>query len=300
MPVTTAAVPSRLSRLPLQAIGGGLTVVLLHVAGLSILLAAAESFALSAHQTTALIDGTFGVTALLCAGLTYLFRVPLVLGLDVTGVLFAVSLATTYSYPEVLGGLLVAGVLVTFIAALGFSSRLSTLIPAPIIFGTVAGAVMPFVVGIFTDTNETPAMIGLTVGAYLLARRFLPARIPAILPALAVGLIVAGLRGTLHGIDGWTFPTITMMAPAFSWQAVLSIAPVMTVLIVANANLVGIVYLRSEGYPHPNGRYMPLLVSRPSSGRWWGRSQSAWEHGRWRLWLARRLAHAGNATGPGT
>jgi len=242
----------RLSRLPLQAITSGLTIALLHLAGLSILLATAEVFMISAGQTTTLIVVIHGLTALLSTGLTFLFRLPLLLGLNATSLFFIISLAPTYSYQEVMGGVVLGGVLVVLVALLGLSARLTALIPAPIVFGTVAGAVLPFVVGIFTDLGAEPAMIGATLLAFLLARRFLSARFPAVLPALAVGALVALISDKLHGAnDPWSLPTLSTSGPTFSWQALVAIAPVVAILIAANSNLASIIYLRSQGYDPP-------------------------------------------------
>lgn len=253
MAIEGVAPPSgRSSIFPLQAITSGLTIALLHVAGLSILLATAEVFALSSAQTTTLIVVIHGLTALLSAGLTFLFRLPLLLGLNATSLFFIISLAPTYSYQEVMGGVFVGGMLVVLASLLDLSARLTTFIPAPIVFGTVAGAVLPFVVGIFTDLGSEPAMIGATVLAFLLARRILPTSIPAVLPALAAGALVALFSDKLHGAnDPWTLPTLSTPGPAFSWQALVAIAPVVAILIAANSNLASIIYLRSQGYEPP-------------------------------------------------
>lgn len=244
--------PGRLSHFPLQAITNGLTIALLHVAGLSIMLAAAEVFGISSRQTMTLIVVIHGFTALLSAGFTFYFRIPLVIGINATSLFFIISLASTFSYREVMGGVLVGGILVVLVAMLGLSARLTTLIPAPIVFGTVAGAVFPFVAGIFTDMTTEPAMIGSTVLAFLAARRLFSSRFPAVLPALAIGALVAFLSNKLDGAnEPWTLPTITTAWPVFSWHALLAIAPVVAILVSANANLASIIYLRSQGYDPP-------------------------------------------------
>lgn len=247
------------SRLPMQAISSGLTLALLFVTGISILLAGAESFGLSEQQTTSLVVVNFALCALPSLALALLLRQPILVGPNITSFLFVVSLATTYSYPEVLGAVLVGGLIVILVAMLGLADRISALVPAPIVFGTVAGAVMPFVVGIFTSMSDAPVMLGSTVAAWLLARRWLPPRIPPILPAMAVGFGVAGARGDLQRIDGWAFPTVTAVTPTFSWQAIVSIAPIVAIIIVASSNLAGIVYLRTQGY-HPPERILHLAT----------------------------------------
>lgn len=249
---SVARSPDRFSRLPVQAITSGLTIALLHVAGISILLAAADAFALSPGELTTLIIGGHGLTAILTAALTWLFRVPIIIGMSAFSLLFVMSLAPSYSYPEIMGGILVGGILIVLAAVLGLSTRLTTLVPTPIVFGLIAGALLQFAVGIFNDMADEPAMIGSTVLAWLVARRFLPAQLPAVLPALVVGVLVAATSGMLRGAtDPLALPAITTARPVFSWQAIISIAPVIAILVTANANLSTIVYLRSQGYEVP-------------------------------------------------
>ncbi len=249
---SVAQSPDRFSRLPLQAITSGLTIALLHVAGISILLAAAEAFALSSGELSTLIVGGHGLTAIWTVALTWLFRVPIIVGMSAFSLLFVMSLAPSYSYPEIMGGILVGGVLIVLAAVMGLSTRLTTLVPTPIVFGLIAGALLQFAVGIFNDMAVEPAMIGFTVLAWLVARRFLPAQLPAVLPALVVGVLVAAMSGMLRGArDPWSLPALTTAGPIFSWQAVVSIAPVVAILVSANANLGTIVYLRSQGFEVP-------------------------------------------------
>lgn len=244
--------PVRLGRLPLQAITSGLTIALLHVAAISVLLAAADAFALSARETTMLIVGAHGLTALLSVGMTLLYRMPMLIGLNATSLLFLMPLATSFSYQEMMGGVVAGGVLVVVVAFLGLSARLTALIPVPIVFGTVAGAILPFVIGIFDALAVEPVMIGLAFASFILARRVLPAHIPAVLPALLVGILVAGWDGMLRGArDPFALPMVSTAGPAFSWQAVVAIAPVVAILVSANANVASIIYMRSQGYDPP-------------------------------------------------
>jgi predicted benzoate:H+ symporter BenE len=82
------------------------------------------------------------------------------------------------------------------------------LIPVPIVNGVIAGAVLPFVVGVFSFIStadghvgiEVPIMVGTAVVAYLVGQRLLGTRLPAILPAFLAGLLVAGLTGQIGGV----------------------------------------------------------------------------------------------------
>jgi benzoate membrane transport protein len=88
-----------------------------------------------------------GLPGLLGLVLTIRYRQPLLL----TGNIFIASLDGRLSYPELVGASIVAGTSIVLLSALGLTGRLAAWIPAPIVLGLLAGAVMPFVSDIFTS-----------------------------------------------------------------------------------------------------------------------------------------------------
>jgi benzoate membrane transport protein len=253
MNATSLPSASRLSRLPVAALGSGVSVVLMVVSVFGIVLAAAETLGLTRPQTISLFIALHGLPAILGLALTALYRQPLMATYNFSGLLLLASAAGQYSYREIAGSVLVAGALVVLIGVFGLSARLAAVIPAPIVLAMLAAVVMPFVVRVFTDMASAPALIGLTVAGFLVARRVLSARIPAVLPALGIGLIVAGIQGDVHRFpDGWVMAIPSAGLPAWSWQAVIAISPVLAVFNAVNGNLAMSVYLRSVGYQPPS------------------------------------------------
>jgi predicted benzoate:H+ symporter BenE len=127
--------------------------------------------------------------------LTILYRQPLLLTGNIFVLIFIASLGGRLSYPELVGASITAGASVVLLGALGLTARLAVWIPAPIVLGLLAGAVMPFVSRIFTSLGDAPALVGGTILAYFVSRRVLGTRLPAILPALIAGLAIAALTG---------------------------------------------------------------------------------------------------------
>jgi benzoate membrane transport protein len=163
--------------------------------------------------------------------------------------IFLTALAPQYSYPQVLGGLIFAGLLVLLLGALGLSERMAALVPAPIVFGILAGSIMPFVVRVFTEMTHYPLLIGATLTAYVFGRRFLPPRVPAILPALLVAGLMAGLTGEIARVpDNWSLPVPAFTAPSFSWSAIISISPAIAIFVAVQSNLTTSIYLRSQNF----------------------------------------------------
>jgi benzoate membrane transport protein len=240
-------------RFPLEPIGAALPAILFGIGAISIPLAAAQSFGLSDGQTASLIIGLFGIPGVICLLIARVYRQPMLMAWHTSGLIFLTALSTQYSYPQVLGGMVVAGVLVLVFGVFGLSARMAALIPAPIVYGIVAGTMMPFVVRVFTEMTVYPLLIGSTVGTYVLARAYLPPTVPPVLPALLVCAGMALLTGAISGMPGpWALPSPEITVPAFSWQAIMSIAPVIAIFIGVQSNLTTSVYLRSQQYEPPD------------------------------------------------
>lgn len=236
----------------LPAFGVALSVVVIFVAVLSIPLATASDLGLSSGETVGWVMGIYGVSGALSLVLALWYRQPLLLTGNIFVLLFIASLGTQLSWPELVGAAMVAGAFVLLLGPLGLTDRLAAWLPAPIIYGLLAGAVLPFFRDLFTALGDAPLVVGATLGAYLVGRVALGPRLPAILPALIVGLGVAGLAGRFDAASTealWPAPAFT--APIFTLEAMLTASPVMLVLVTLQANVPSVVFLRAEDYRPP-------------------------------------------------
>ena len=142
-------------------------------------------------------------------------------------------------------------------------------IPAPIVHGLIAGAVMPFVVDVFTSLSttqggvrippETPLMVGAALLAYLVSPRLLGTRLPPILPAFLAGLLVAALTGQLGDFpSSFALPPLDVLRPTFSLSAIATATPVLVALMTVQSNIPSVIYLRSQGF-HPPERTINVV-----------------------------------------
>lgn len=242
----------------LPAAAAALSLAVIFVAVLSIPVNTAVDLGLSTDQAIAWIVALYGVPGVLGLVLSVRHRQPLLMTGNVFVLIFIASLGTEFSWPELVGASMTAGVVVLLLGPLGLTERLASWLPSPIVFGLLAGAVLPFVVDMFTAFGDEPAIVGGTMAVFLVARAALEPRIPAILPALIAGLLIAGLGGEFGSAPPdlhFSLPTLT--APEFSLDAILTVTPVMVVLITLQANIPSLVFLRDQGYEPPEG---PLNV----------------------------------------
>ena len=159
-----------------------------------------------------------------------------------TGNLFAIiffaSLGGEFTWSELVGASMLSGVVVVLIGVLGLAGPLARWITTPIMLGLLAGAVLPFIIDIFTALGDETLTVGSALVAYVLGRHFFSNRVPPVLPAIVIGLLVAGLVGKLGQIPSdRALPTPSITTPTFSLSSIATVTPVLTVLMTLQANL---------------------------------------------------------------
>jgi benzoate membrane transport protein len=251
-------------RRTLPALAAGFTIAIVFGAVLSIVLTAAgpDGMGLSDRRTGGWIALIYGLPMIPSLILTLRYRMPLLLTGNVFALIFFASLGDRIRFPELAGAAMLAGAIVLGTTILGLTGRLAAWIPAPIVQGLIAGAVMPFLVSVFSslstsdDTGRIPAeipiMVGSAVIAYLVGQRILGTRVPPILLAFLAGLVVAASTGQLGAFPSlFALPGLEIVRPQFSWTAIATVTPVLLALMTVQANVPSVIYLRSQGYRPP-------------------------------------------------
>lgn len=233
-----------------QPLGVGLAMVTLASSLIAVPLSAAGQLNLAAGQVTAWVISIYTIPCVLGVVLSLYFRLPLLLTGNIFVLIFIVSLQGRVPFAELAGASMVAGATVVAITALGLSEHVAQLIPEPVVVGLLAGSTLPFVAGIFTGMGSEPAVIGLAFLAFIVGKKYLDNRVPAIFLALVVGVGAAAILGKFGtGNTDGALPTLT--SPVFTWNAILTVAPVMVVLIVLQSNVPSLIFLQGEQYRPP-------------------------------------------------
>ena len=222
----------------LPAIGAAIRNIIIFITVLSIPLAAAQALELSAGETSSWILALYGLPGLLSLVLALRYRQPLLVTGNLFFIIFIRGLGGQLSFAEVMGASILAGAAVLLIGILGLTEWLAGWIPVPIMFGLLAGAVMPFLSDFFTALGGAPAVVGGTLLVYVVSRRLLGTRVPAILPALVTGVTVTSVSGQFGQVSeplSLSLPELTL--PVFSLSAILTATPVFVVLITLQSNL---------------------------------------------------------------
>src|SRR5262245_34328443 len=200
------------SRLPALIASIRVAIIFFAVLGIGLTAAGRYGPRLTVARTAGWTGERCGFPTAIRLVLTLRTRQPLLLTANIFAIIFVVSLGDQFAFPELVAAAILAGAVVLVASFFGLTGRIAAAIPAPIVYGLIAGAVMPFVVNIFTFLStsqdgarlpyDVPLMVGGALLAYLLSQRLFGERVPPILPAFIIGLLVAWLTGQLGA-----FPT---------------------------------------------------------------------------------------------
>lgn len=229
-----------------------LPMLIVFIAVLPVVLRAAQSLELTKAETASWILAAYSLPSALSLLLAFRFKQPLLLTGNLFAIIFVASLGGRFSFPQLIGGYILAGLAVAFISLLGLTGWLSRLIPSPVVFGLLAGAITPFITDLFSAVNSSPITVLSTLAAYLASRWALKDRLPPIVGALVIGTLVAAITGDLAPATApFSFPALTFTRPSFSARALATTVPVLLVLISIQSNLPSLVFLGAQSYQPP-------------------------------------------------
>ncbi|MFM7425546.1 MAG: benzoate/H(+) symporter BenE family transporter [Elainella sp.] len=185
-----------------------------------------------------------------CIGLSLRYRMPVVTAWSTPGAALLSTAAAGVTLPEAIGAFLVSGLLIALCGFTGWFERAMNRISVAIASGMLAGVLLRFGLDLFVSMKTQFTLAFAMFCVYLITRRFKPRY--AVISALAIGLIIAGLQGLLH------FETLSLqlarpvwVGPQFSLKALIGVALPLFVVTMASQNIPGVAVQRASGYNIP-------------------------------------------------
>ncbi len=185
-----------------------------------------------------------GVTGIL---LSWLSREPIITAWSTPAAAFLVTALTVTPYAEAVGAYLISAAAFVVLGLSGWFERVIRLIPPGVAAGLLAGILLQFGIRAFGGMGIDPLLAGSLILAYLVFKRF-SARYAV------VGILVLGLafllvqdRVDLSGLQlKLARPVFTM--PAFSLNALLSVALPLFLITLTGQYMPGMLVLRNDGF----------------------------------------------------
>jgi benzoate membrane transport protein len=215
-------------------------------------IAVSGQLGLSTAQTSSWIFIVWFSGAVATIWLSLRFRQPIPITWTIPGLVYLGTLADRFSFAEMVGANLVAGLLLVVLGMLGAGGAIMRWLPLPIVMGMFGGSILTYVIRMVTATVEDVAVAGTAVACYLIGRWIGNTRIPPVGLAVIGGGIAVALAGTVGGKPvEWTMPAFAIPDMTFSYSAVIAMSLPMVVLSMGLGNVQGIGFLLAQGYRVP-------------------------------------------------
>lgn len=226
----------------------GLISVIVNYGGTFILVFQAATVAGLSPQLTASwvwsISIGVGATGII---LSWMSREPIITAWSTPAAAFLVTALATTTYAEAVGAYLISAAAFVALGMSGWFERVIRLIPPGVAAGLLAGILLQFGIKALGGMSIDPLLAGLLIVAYVVLKRF-SARYAV------VGILVLGLafmlmqdRVDLSGLQlKLAAPVFTM--PAFSLNALLSVALPLFLITLTGQYMPGMLVLRNDGF----------------------------------------------------
>jgi benzoate membrane transport protein len=188
-------------------------------------------------------------------GAVYSLRtgLPIVMAWSTPGAALLVTALAGVPFPEAIGAFVLAAALTLACGLFGWIDPILRRIPGEVAAAMLAGVLLNFGMGIFTNVGKQPALVLAMCAAYLVCRRWAPRY--AVLVVMAVAVAMAAGLGLIQ-VDqlDWHLTEFVWTTPVFSMQAAVSLGVPLFVVAMASQNLPGLAILQAAGYRPPASR----------------------------------------------
>ena len=242
----------RAKDLNLSAFLAGITAFVYYAfAGLPLHLAISQQLGLTPSQTSSWVFIVWFNGALWTICVCLYYRQPIPITWTVPGLIYLGSLAGQFSFAEIVGGNLMAGVLFLLLAVLRMGERIMKWLPLPIVMGMFGGSIFIYVTRTVGVIVEDLAVAGVTMAGYLAGRAIANRKVPPVGLAAAFGTIaVVFSSGVDAGALPWGLPHVAIPEMVFTLPAFIAVSLPMVVLAMGLGNVQGLGFLIAQGY-HP-------------------------------------------------
>ncbi|MBX3581903.1 MAG: benzoate/H(+) symporter BenE family transporter [Rhizobiaceae bacterium] len=214
---------------------------------LAIIIAASDAVGATQAQTASAVTALCLAMAVESLWLSWRTKMPVISAWSTPGAAL-VAASSGYNVNEAVGAFIIAAVLLVATGLFGPLTRLIARIPASVASGMLAGIVVTFAINAVKTVPADPWFILPLIAAFFVFRLVNPAL--SVLAVLVGGGVAAALTGRVGALPTPEISTLTLIAPSFSFSAMISLALPLYLVTMASQNLSGLAVLRAAGY-HP-------------------------------------------------
>jgi benzoate membrane transport protein len=237
----------------MAAVWAGLTAFVWYGFGaLPLHLEVAGQLGLNPSQSSSWIFVIWFSGAITSIALTLYYRIPIPITWTIPGLIYLGTLAGQFSFPEIVGANLMAGIAILILGAFGIGERIMAWLPLPIVMGMFAGSIPVYVTRMVAASVADVLVAGVTLAAYLVGRFIASPRVPPMGLAVVIGGIAVFAFGEISTqVVSWSLPDLTVPGFRFTLSSFIAISLPMIILAMGLGNVQGLGFLLSQEYRVP-------------------------------------------------
>lgn len=210
-----------------------------------------EANGLTPAQISSWIFGIYAFGGLISVVMALYYKMPITGAYSIPGAVLVVAALKDYTFGEMAGAFIAAGIIVLVIGLTGLVQKVATWLPFPIVMAMIAGALIRFGVGVVDAAQALPVVVGAAIVGYLLLSR-LTRTIPGVIGALVFGAVAAAVTGSFSSLPGGlALSAPELVAPSFSFGAILAVGVPLAILVIGAENAQAMGVLMAERYRPP-------------------------------------------------
>lgn len=210
-----------------------------------------EANGLTPAQISSWIFGIYAFGGLISVVMALYYKMPITGAYSIPGAVLVVAALKDYTFGEMAGAFIAAGIIVLVIGLTGLVRKVATWLPFPIVMAMIAGALIRFGVGVVDAAQALPVVVGAAIVGYLLLSRLIRT-IPGVIGALVFGAVAAAVTGSFSSLPGGlALSAPELVAPSFSFGAILAVGVPLAILVIGAENAQAMGVLMVERYRPP-------------------------------------------------
>lgn len=229
---------------------GFITVLVGYTSSVAIILQAAASAGATPSELNSWMWALGIGMAISCIVPSWYYKTPILTAWSTPGAALLISSLQGLSMAEAVGAFLFASGLMTLIGLTGWFERIMSWVPRSLAASMLAGILLNFGLGIFTEMQQAPVFLLGLFGVFSVALCLWPRY--AIILTFISGLVYLSLFTSLSvNTLTWQWAYPVWVSPQFNWPIMLGVGLPLCLVTLTSQNVPGLAILRAHGYTTP-------------------------------------------------
>lgn len=235
----------------LKTISTGTVAAIIACTGpLLIIITASQNGNLSMQQTVSWIFAIYFVAGIIGILMPLLYKMPIAGAYSVPSAVLMTQAITQFSFSEVIGAYLMAGLFIFLIGYFGWFETIINWLPTEIVMAMIAGSMIHFATDMMQATLIVPIVGIVALLTYFLCAKYI-SFIPPIVGALFVSMLFIPFYSDTSSNFSFHFQLPSFFVPSFSIQTIFAISIPITIMLLGTEAVQGFSMLKNAGYDPP-------------------------------------------------